>query len=266
MSKELDYIESDENLIDDIMTDETFLENIDDNIEEILDKGLKKKQGFFNFLKSANKELGFKNIFNDKSELIFIGLILAITVILFGLQFNKSNSNDADFIYKFKAFNFTVSPIVYFIICSYSFINSKLNRTYEIQATCKYNFYSITAIRMFVFSIVSVLINMIIILSMYLLKRNFYFIDMFVVSAAALFIFSVLYILILIYFKKTMYKYLALLGWSLVSTITILKANNYWIKLFLDMPLYIHLFITIIFIIVYMKNLKKLMKVKRGDI
>ena len=266
MSKERDYIESDENLIDDIMTDEIFLENIDNNIEGILDKGLKKKQGFFNFLKTANKELGFKNIFNDKSELIFIGLIFAITVIFFGLQFNKSISSDADFIYKFKAYNFTVSPIVYFIICSYSFINSKLNGTYEIQATCKYSFYSITAIRMFVFSIVSVLSNMIIILFMYLLKRNFYFIEMFIVSATALFIFSALYISILIYFKRSMYKYLVLLGWFLISMITISNVKSYWVKLFLDMPLYIHLFITIIFIVVYMKNLTKLMKVKRGDI
>lgn len=266
MSKERDYIESDVNLIEDIIIDESFLGNIDENIEGILDKGLKEKPGFFKFLMSANKELGFNNIFNDKSELIFIALILSITVIFFGIRFNKSMSSDADFIYKFKAYNFTVSPIIYFIICSYSFINSKLNGTYEIQATCKYSFYNITAIRMFVFSIVSVLINMSIILSMYLLKRNFYVIDMFIVSAASLFIFSVLYILILIYFKKSMYKYFALLGWFLVSIITIFKVNNYWVKLFLDMPLYIHLLITITFIVVYMKNITKLMKVKRGDI
>jgi len=266
MIKEPNYIEKDKDFLKDIMKDEIFLENIEDNIENILDKGLKEKQGFFSFLKSANKELGFRNIFNDKSELIFIGLIFVITVIFFGLRFNESISTDIDFTYKFKVYNFTAAPIVYFMICSYSFVSSKLNGTYEVQATCKYNFYNITAIRMFIFSIISILVNMSIILTMFLTKRNFSFIDTFIVSATSLFIFSVLHISILIYLKKSVYKYLAIIGWFLISIIIFSKLSTYWVKLFLDMPLYIHLLISIVFIIVYIKNLTKLMKVKRGEI
>lgn len=266
MNKDPNYLENDNDLINNILNDEIFLEDIEDNIDDILNKGLKGKQGFFSFLKSAKRELGFRNIFNDRSELIFIGIIFTITVILFGLSFNMSISSDNDFIYKFKAYNFTVAPIIYFIICSYSFINSKLNRTYEIQATCKYNFYNITAIRMFAFSIVAIVTNTIVILTMYLTKRNFNFFDTFIVSASSLFIFSVIYILILIYLKKPMYKYLVLILWILGSVITVCNVGNNLVKMFLEMPLYIHLLITITLIVVYFKNLTKLMKVKRGDI
>lgn len=250
----------------DFINDESFIENLDENIEDILDNGLKEKQGFFKFLKLINKELGFKNIFIDKSELIFIGLIFIITIILFGLRFNKSIDGDIDFIYKFKVYNFIVAPIVYFIISSYSFISSKVNGTYELQATCKYNFYNITAIRMFVFSIVSILINMSIVLVMFLTKRNFNFIDTFIISATSLFIFSVLYIFILVYLKKALFKYVSIIVWVLGAIVIFSNINSSFGKIFLDMPLYIHLLITIISIIVYMKNLTKLMKLKGGEI
>lgn len=246
--------------------DEILIVNIEENIEDILDKGLKEKQGFFSFLKSTKNEIGYKNIFIDKSELIFIGLIFIITIVYFGLRFNKSIDGSSDFIYKFKVYNFIVAPIVYFIICSYSFINSKLNKTYEIQATCKYNFYNITAIRMFIFSVASILVNMSIILIMFLGKRNFNFIDTFIISATSLFIFSALYIAILIYLKRTMYKYIAIFLWIVGSVIIFQNTSDSFGKLFFDMPLYIHLLISITFIIIYIKNLSKLMKVKRRDI
>ncbi|WP_291627764.1 hypothetical protein [Clostridium sp.] len=246
--------------------DEILFEDIEEHVEYILEKSLKEKQGFFRFLSLVKNDLGFKNIFIDKSELIFIGLIFIITIIFFGLNFNKSIDGDSEFIYKFKAYNFIVAPIVYFIICSYSFINSKLNKTYEIQATCKYNFYNITAIRMFVFSIVSILINVTIISILFLTKKNFRLIDTLIISATALFIFSVLYILVLIYLKKEVYKYIAIILWLLISVIIFSNINNYWGKFFLEMPIYIHLFITIVFILVYIKNLTKLMNVKKGEI
>lgn len=245
---------------------EILFEEIEDNVEDILEKALKEKQGFFKFLKSVKKDLGFKNIFIDKSELIFIGLIFTITIISFSLNFNISIDGDSEFIYKFKAYNFIVAPIIYFVICSYSFINSKLNKTYEIQATCKYNFYNITAIRMFVFSIVSILINVTIISVLFLNKRNFSLIDTLIVSATSLFIFSVLYILVLIYLKKPVYKYIAIIIWILGSVVIFSNKNNYLGKLFFEMPIYIHLLITVIFIIVYIKNLTKLIKVNRGEI
>lgn len=246
--------------------DEIFIEDLEMNIEDILDKGLKEKQGFFKFLKVVKNELGFKNIFIDKSELLFIGSIFVITITFFGLQFNNSIDGDMEFIYKFKTYNFIVAPIIYFVICSYSFINSKLNRTYEIQATCKYNFYNITAIRMFVFSIISMLVNTFIILAMFLTKRNFNFIETFIISATSLFIFSVLYIFTLIYLKKTLFKYMIIIMWIIGSIIVFLNFNNYFGKLFLDMPIYIHLIISLICLIGYTKNLVKLMNVKRGEI
>ena len=101
---------------------------------------------------------------------------------------------------------------------------------------------------------------------MFLGKRNFNFIDTFIISATSLFIFSALYIAILIYLKRTMYKYIAIFLWIVGSVIIFQNTSDSFGKLFFDMPLYIHLLISITFIIIYIKNLSKLMKVKRRDI
>ncbi|WLF68893.1 hypothetical protein Q6375_13035 [Clostridium septicum] len=250
----------------DIDFDNMVIPDLQGNIDEILDKGLKGKRNFFSFFKEVKNELGFKNIFHDKSELIFIGLILSIAVIMFGLYFNERENSNLDFTYKLKSYTFITAPIIYFFICSYNFINSRLNGTYEIQATCKYNFYTLTAIRMFIFSVISMVINTAIILIMFLVKRNFNVVEVVIVSITSLFIFSVIYILALVKLKERTYKYLVLIVWIGVSSIIMYGVNSKLAKYFLDSPIYINIGITCIVAVFYIKNLKKLIKVRRGEV
>lgn len=236
------------------------------DMDEILDKGLKGKEGFFSYLKAVKRELGFKYIFHDKSELLFIIMLLVAAFSFFGLKFNADNSSGINFAYRLKCYTFVTAPVIYFFICSYSFISSKIHGVYELQATCKYNFYNLTAIRMFIFSIVAMVINTLIIVMMFLIKRNFNVMEIIIVSISALFIFSTLYILILIKLKDRSNKYLIMLLWLLLPVAVEFDATNKAIKSLDEIPLYIHLIITFITALMYMKNLRKLIKVKRGEV
>lgn len=242
------------------------MSDLEINMDEILDKGLKGKESFFAYLKAIRRELGFKYIFHDKSELIFIMILLVVAFSFFGLQFNTSNRSEIYFAYRLKVYTFSTAPIFYFFICSYSFISSKVHGIYELQATCKYNFYNITAIRMFIFSIVAMAVNTLIIVMMFLVKRNFNVMEIIIVSISALFIFSTLYILILIKFKGRSYKYLIMSLWLSLPMVMVLDVTNKPIKLLDEIPLYIHLIITFITSVIYIKNLRKLIKVKRGEV
>ncbi|SUY46978.1 membrane protein [Clostridium putrefaciens] len=242
------------------------MSDLEINMDEILDKGLKGKESFFSYLKAIRSELGFKYIFHDKSELIFIIVLLVAVFSFFGLQFNTSNSREIYFAYRLKVYTFSTAPIFYFFICSYSFISSRVHGIYELQATCKYNFYNITAIRMFIFSIVAMIINTLIVVMMFLVKRNFNVMEIIIVSISALFIFSTLYILVLINFKGRSYKYLIMSLWLCLPMLMVLDVTNKPIKLLDEIPLYIHLIITFITALIYIKNLRKLIKVKRGEI
>lgn len=242
------------------------MNDLEINIDEILDKGLKGKEGFFSYLKAVRRELGFKYIFHDKSELIFVILLLITAFSFFGLQFNEINSSEIDFAYRLKVYTFATAPIMYFFICSYSFISSRINGVYELQATCKYNFYNLTAIRMFIFSIVAMIVNTLTVVMMFLIKKNFNMMEIIIVSISALFIFSAIYILILIKLKGRSYKYIAMAIWLVLPAIITIDVDSKAMKILDEVPLYMHLIITFIAAVIYMKNLRKLIKVKRGEI
>src|SRR5699024_9044638 len=59
------------------------------------------------------------------------------------------------------AFIFTSSPIMYLAMSLFSFLNAKQNGTYGLEMTCKYDMYQVAAFRMLVFSVISILINLV---------------------------------------------------------------------------------------------------------
>ncbi|QAA33003.1 hypothetical protein [Clostridium manihotivorum] len=245
---------------------EGYLNEVQMDIDVILDKGLKGKQGFFSYLNSVRKELGIRYIFNDKSELAFITILLVLACGFFGLQLSSISSTNLNFIYRLKAFTIGTAPIIYFAICSYGFISSKINRVYELQATCKYNFYNLTAIRMFIFSIASMLVNTVVISFMYLIKRNFNAIEIILLSITSLFIFSALYILTLTRLKGNNYKYILMALWLITAVVAGFQFDSKFMKTLDNISWYIHLIITFIAASIYMKSLRHLMKVKKGEI
>lgn len=239
------------------------LGEINVEINEILDRGLKKKKGFFPYIISSIKELGLKNIFHDKSELIFISIV---SLILFGiiggyiaLEFIHVNT----YLYRIYGYIFIASPIMYVIISLFSFINTRLKGTYEIEATCKYNMYNLAIIRMFIFSIVGILLNSLLIAIIYFIFNKFSLIRAYAVSITSLFLFSTIFILLIVYLKGPIHKYLVIIGWILVNLILMVNKSQLYMNFIIYGPVYIHFIITIICVIIYLKALKKLIYVRK---
>ncbi|MCY6958385.1 hypothetical protein [Clostridium brassicae] len=237
------------------------LEEMNVEIDEILNKGLKKKKSFFSYITSAIKELGFKNIFHDKSELIFIAIVSLIFFGFIGGQVALGISEED--IYRLYGYVFIASPIMYVIISLFSFINTKLKGTYEIEATCKYNLFNLAAIRMFIFSILGMILNSFLVASIYSIFDSFNIIRAYVVSITSLFLFSTIFILVIVYLKRTIYKYLVISGWILVNLVLVIIKNSLYIAFLMYVPLYIHLIITVICLVIYIKALKKLIYVRK---
>lgn len=232
-------------------------------IDEILNKGLKKKKVFFPYVTSAIKELGFKNIFHDKSELIFISIISLIFFGFLGGQIVLDINREDIYIYKIYGYIFTASPIMYVIISLFSFINTKLSGTYEIEATCKYNIYNLTSIRMFVFSIIGMILNSFLVAAIYFVSNSFNIIRAYVVSITSLFLFSTIFIFTIVYLKKSIHKYLVTGSWILINLVLAAMENSLYIIFISYVPVYIHLIITTTCILIYLKALKKLIYVRK---
>lgn len=227
-------------------------------LESIVNTGVKPKISFLSYLKSCFKELGFKNIFHDKNELIVIGVVGFLLLII---SMSNLDYGNTEFLYKFI---FIVSPILYLSVVVFSFYNSKEKGAFDIEMTCKYNLYQLAALRMFSFSVFSILINTFSIVIIGVLFKQVDAIRMIIISITGLFLFSTVFLYSLVKVKWKSAKYIVIATW--VSINIILRSTNYdgYMYFLMKAPLYIHLGISIICGILYVKNLNKLINYRRN--
>ncbi|HBF77238.1 MAG TPA: hypothetical protein DEF85_09385 [Clostridiaceae bacterium] len=224
-------------------------------IKDIVEKGIKPKVSFFSYLRDMYKKVGFKNIFHDISEIIFIVLIT-----LFTLCFAAIIIKDNDYIevWQIYSFIFVVSPILYLLISFFSFFNTKQNGTYEVEMICKYNIYQLSALRMFIFSIVSILCNSILIFMFFIVNEEINLLRALAISITALFLFSSVFLYVLLNTSHKITKYFMIAGWIIINLALMISKNNYYNVLLTQLPIYVHLGLTISCIYLYIKSLKKL--------
>lgn len=223
------------------------------DIGQIVECGVKTKKSFFKYLKDMVKEIGFKNIFHDKNEVIFITL-LVIATITFAMVNISANNADIASIYRFI---FIISPVLYIVILLFSFFNTKQKGTFELEMICKYNLYQMLALRMFMFSIISTIINTIIILVVFIWRENIEILRAVCISITGLFLFSSIFIYIAVLTKKSISKLLLVIGWVVINIVFYFMNNSIYNKFLIEMPVYIHLIVSLICMIFYIKNLNR---------
>ncbi len=239
------------------MKDDIKIPDLDFNdMEKIVDLGVRNKVSFLKYLKNVYKELGFKNIFHDKNELF----IIIITFIILSLTLPSYFERSIEDTYKFV---FLIAPILYLITSIFSFYNSKENGAFEIEMTCKYNLYQLSAIRMFIFSVVTAIINTIIIFIGSLFNKELDVIRLVCVSITGLFLFSTIFLYVLIAFRSRVIKSFIIAGWIVINIFLSNLNSSIYNTLLTRAPIYMHIIITAICIALYVRNLNKLINFRR---
>lgn len=226
-------------------------------IETIVNTGVRSKVSFLRYLKRCYRELGFKNIFHDKNELIVIGIIGIIMMVISMVNFTHT---DIPSLYKLT---FIISPILYLCVVLFSFYNSKEKGAFEIEMTCKYNLYQLASLRMFSFSIVSILINTASIVVVEVVFKQVDMIRMIVISITGLFLFSTVFLYSLMKFTGYYSKYFVIGAWFVINLVLSSVDSAVYLQFLMKAPLVIHFLITILCIFLYVHNLKKLINYRR---
>lgn len=221
-------------------------------LDEILNEGVKPKLTFFAYLRNAFKELGFNNIFHDKTEL---GIILLSGIFVLFFSMTSLNNREVGSLYKFI---FISSPILYLSVILFSFYNSKTKGVFQLEMTCKYNLYQLSALRMFIFSLGSILINTIVIVFMSILNKDLNALRLIILSVTGLFLFSTVFIYALMRFKSVFSKAFIIVGWILGNLLLSFGNEKYYLEFLMEVPIYVHIVISIVCIFLYVKNLKEL--------
>ncbi|WP_346975645.1 hypothetical protein, partial [Clostridium perfringens] len=155
-------------------------------------------------------------------------------------------------------FIFISSPILYLSVILFSFYNSKTKGVFQLEMTCKYNLYQLSALRMFIFSLGSILINTIVIVFMSISNKDLNALRLIILSVTGLFLFSTVFIYALMRFKSVFSKAFIIVGWILGNLLLSFGNEKYYLEFLMEVPIYVHIVISIVCIFLYVKNLKEL--------
>ena len=224
-------------------------------IDSITEQGLKGKESFYFYLKNMYRQIGIRYLFHDGLEIIFI--ILLIFSVLFPVV-TSSSMYYMENIGGIYACLFMVSPVLYLTMSLLSFINAKQNKTCEIEMTCKYNIYQISAFRMLIFSVICILFNSFFIYIVAYAYGKIDFLKAFIISVASLFLFSTVFLFTINRIKNRYVKYFIILGWIVFNLILYIFKVDFYIKFLNGISLYTWIMVTLGSVFVYIKNLKAL--------
>lgn len=232
---------------------------IENEIQTIIDKGIIAKESFYSYLKNMYKQIGFRYLFQDITEIIFVILLCLSVLIYMIIGFKNHSSIDSKRIY---CFIFIFSPILYFIISLLSFINIKQKNTYEVEMTCKYNIYQRAAFRMLTYSIISIMTNTILVYIIAITYKQISFLTAFMTSVTSLFLFSSAFLYSVINIKLKITKYLMVIGWVVINLALLTFSTELYNILLSKIPIYLYISLTLVGMCIYIRNIKNLIKYK----
>lgn len=224
-------------------------------IDNIIAQGIGERESFHSYLKNMYRQIGIRYLFRDGLEIIFT--ILLVSSILL-LTIKDSNIHYMENIKDIYVYLFVISPILYLAMSILNFINAKQNKTYEIEMTCKYNIYQISAFRMLVFSMICIVFNFSSIYIVAYFYEDINYLKAFIISIAGLFLFSTIFLFTLIRIKNRFIKYFTVLGWIVFNLVLYIFKVDFYIQLLNSISTYTWFVVAIGSILAYIKDLKTL--------
>lgn len=157
-------------------------------------------------------------------------------------------------------FVFIISPLYYLITNIFSFMNMKENNTYEIEMVCKYNLYQVSALRMLVFSVISIFLSVIFILGLY---NKINILRGIMISITSIFLFSSLLLYSMVKLKSEIGRYL-IIGFWITGNLTLLRLSaNQYFEFLQTMPMVVYVLVAVTSLFIYMKNIQILSNYKK---
>lgn len=235
---------------------------IEHQIKDIVAAGIERQQALFPYLLTMYARLGFRNLFRDWTEILFMLIVGIAILILFGYGGAEMDKMPPEEIYSVI---FISSPLLYLLIAFLFFLRQRHSVTYETEMVCKYNVYQLAAFRMLVFSLVALAVNSgLITLAAGIIKKfNVWF--GLSLSAASLFIFAAIFLYVALGVRGDRMKYALLAGWLIGNLALFMKNKFVYMKILAAVPGFVYFVIAVICCVIYVKKLKKLITLQGSE-
>lgn len=231
-------------------------------INQIVATGVQRNESFLSFLKSMYQHVGLKHLFSDRSESAF-ALLTIITFFVFYIFMPDPAMAKTEELY---ACIFLFSPVLFIALSIYTYSNKMMNGTYEVEMVCKYHVFQIIAFRMLMFSVITILVNGLTILFIVMTYEYIQFFRAFMISNTGLFLFSIIFLYVLMLRRTTVMAILTIFGWLIGNVLLWVLNNKLYSALLMNIPLFIYGIIIFASIFVYMKFIKKLIHYRQSEV
>lgn len=222
-------------------------------IKKITEKGVRKKESFPKFLLGMYKQFGLRMLFVERFQLIilFLGL-MSLSVLMYQVAGRATVETT---LYSFFVF---FSPILFFSLSLYSYSYRYIHGTSEVEQACKYSIYQLTAFKLFLFSILSVLMNCLTILLLSVKWEGIEFLHLFMVANTSLFLFSStsLYILMKFHFSKM--GVVISMGWPIGNGLLAMIFSSEYEELVSNLPILVYPIVLFGSVLFFWQLLKKM--------
>lgn len=232
---------------------------IEREVEQIVAHGVERKPTFFSFMKAMVQQVGIQNIFSS-ATIIHLCIMVATTLSVVIVIQRDQMIVDADDIY---AYIFFVSPIVFIVFSLYMYFTKIKSDTYEVEMACKYNVYQMIGFKMFVFSVLTILMNTGMIIVLVMLYENIEFMRAFLISTTGLFIFSLLFLYVLKKRRSAITTGLFMSSWFIGNLFIRAMNKTFYDALLMSMPLVVYFIVLTGCFAIYLYNLKQFIGIKQ---
>lgn len=235
---------------------------MEQQVNRIVARGLVPKQTFLAYLRLMHARLGFRYIFHDWTEIVF-ALAAGSLLMLFALYVKSSHSQVM--IEDVYAAIFMGSPVLYLLVSTLFFIRPKHSETYETEMVCKYNVYQLASLRMLAFSIICLALNVALVLAASAMFQQIQLLFALALSASSLFLFSVVFLYIVLRIRSDMMKYVLISLWFAGNIGLKALYSTGYMQLLQTIPVSVYLLLTAVCGALYIKSLNQLRKLQNPE-
>lgn len=232
--------------------------DIQSEVNQIVSKAMYHRPSFPASLFQLYRQIGLRNLFAHQTEtMVIIGSALFTLISLLTMA-----GNNMQFTEQLYPSIFLISPLLYIALSLHDYWYKQSQGTFEVEMSAKYNLYQVTALRMLLFSMLSILINTIAVILISFRIEDFQILRAVCVSTTALLIFSIAFLALLTR-KQTMFSLVLVLCAWIGLNVTLMLLPDHQYAVFLGkLPIFIYGVVLTISLFIYLQYVKQLVRLK----
>ena len=228
-------------------------------IAGILDAALPRRLSFPAYVTEMYRQIGFRHLFRDLTEIVFV-LLLGIGVWIFTALFAMEQQN-TELAY---AFIFTVSPLLYLAVSVLFFAELRRRDTYAVEMSCRYNVYQLASLRMLAFAAVCLMLNGLLVGWVSAAYGSVDALRGLLLSASSLMLFAAAFLYGMLRVRSTASRYLWIALWPALNLIAAIAAPHVYRVLLMQVPLYVYALLFIVGAWVYFRQIRQMIAIRPG--